>query len=77
MESGMLVKVCKHGNSLSIRLGAYVTRTARIKCGDWVDVVLLSNGEIRIKPKTAPELLEADNEAAPPTQIAVISEERW
>ena len=61
----MLVKVCKHGNSLSIRLGAYVTRTARIKCGDWVDVVLLSSGEIRIKPKTGPEPLEADGEAAP------------
>ncbi|MDU7588770.1 MAG: hypothetical protein E7K47_15490, partial [Acidovorax sp.] len=49
-EPDMLVKVCKHGNSLSIRLGAYVTRTARIKCGDWVDVVLLSSGEIRITP---------------------------
>ena len=64
----MLVKVCKHGNSLSIRLGAYVTRTARIKCGDWVDVVLLSSGEIRIKPKTGPEPLEADGEAVPTAQ---------
>ncbi len=73
----MLVKVCKHGNSLSIRLGAYVTRTARIKCGDWVDVVLLSSGEIRIKPKTGPEPLEGDGEA-PPTPLApVIEEERW
>ncbi len=35
----MLVKVCKHGNSLSIRLGAYITQTAHIKRGDWVDVV--------------------------------------
>lgn len=73
----MLVKVCKHGNSLSIRLGAYVTRTARIKCGDWVDVALLSSGEIRIKPKTEPEPLETDGEAAPTTQVAAIAEERW
>ena len=77
MEPDMLVKVCKHGNSLSIRLGAYVTRTARIKCGDWVDVVLLSSGEIRIKPKTVPEPLETDGETAPTTQVAAIAEERW
>ena len=77
MESDMLVKVCKHGNSLSIRLGAYVTRTARIKCGDWVDVVLLSSGEIRIKPKAGAEPLETDGEAAPTTQVAAIAEERW
>ena len=73
----MLVNVCKHGNSLSIRLGAYVTRTARIKCGDWVDVVLLSSGEIRIKPKAGAEPLETDGEAAPTTQVAAIAEERW
>jgi antitoxin component of MazEF toxin-antitoxin module len=77
MESGMLVKVCKHGNSLSIRLGAYVTRTARIKCGDWVDVVLLSSGEIRITPKTGPEPLETDGETAPTDQAPAIEEERW
>ena len=46
----MLVKVCKHGNSLSIRLGAYVTRTARIKCGDWVDVVLLCWRRFKSEP---------------------------
>ena len=73
----MLVKVCKHGNSLSIRLGAYVTRTARIKCGDWVDVVLLSSGEIRVKPKTEPEPLETDGETAPTDQVPAIDEGRW
>ena len=73
----MLVKVCKHGNSLSIRLGAYVTRSARITCGDWVDVVLLSSGEIRVKPKTAPELLDADGEAATTDQAPAIEEEQW
>ena len=76
MESDMLVTVCTHGNSLSIRLGAYVTRTARIKCGDWVDVVLLSSGEIRIKPKAGPEPLEADDEAAPTVHAPAIEEEQ-
>ena len=55
----------------------YVTRTARIKCGDWVDVVLLSSGEIRIKPKTGPEPLEADSEAEPAVQAPAIEEEQW
>ena len=64
-------------NSLSIRLGAYVTRSARIKCGDWVDVVLLSSGEIRIKPKTGPEPLEAGGEAMPTDQAPAIEEEQW
>jgi len=73
----MLVKVCKHGNSLSIRLGAYISQTARIKRGDWVDVVLLSNGEIRIKPKAGPVPLEADDEAAPTVQATAIEEEQW
>ena len=73
----MLVKVYTHGNSLSVRLGVYVTRTARIKCGDWVDVVLLSSGEIRIKPKTGPEPLEADSEAEPAVQAPAIEEEQW
>ena len=73
----MLVKVCKHGNSLSVRLGVYVTRTARIKCGDGVDVVLLSSGEIRIQPKTGPEPLEADGEAASTVQAPAIEEEQW
>ena len=73
----MLVKVCKHGNSLSIRLGAYVTRSARIKCWDRVDVVLLSSGEIRIKPKTGPEPLEAGGEAMPTDQAPAIEEEQW
>ena len=77
MEPDMLVKVCKHGNSLSIRLGAYVTRSARIKCGDWVDVVLLSSGEIRIKPKTGPEPLEAEGEATPTAQAPASVEEQW
>ena len=73
----MLVKVCKHGNSLSVRLGVYVTRTARIKCGDWVDVALLSSGEIRLRPSLGPEPLEADSEAEPTVQAPAIEEEQW
>lgn len=56
----MLVKVCKHGNSLSIRLGAYITRTAHINKGDKVEVFLLPNGEIRIRPQQLPSMFTAD-----------------
>ena len=73
----MLVKVYKHGNSLSVRLGLYVTRTARNKREERVEVVLLSSGEIRIKPKTGPEPLEADSEAEPAVQAPAIEEEQW
>lgn len=41
----MLVKVCKHGNSLSVRLGAYFARTAGIQAGDMVDLFMLPCGE--------------------------------
>ena len=54
-----------------------IANACRIKRGDWVDVVLLSSGEIRIKPKTVPEPLETDGETAPTTQVAAIAEERW
>lgn len=75
----MLVKVCKHGNSLSIRLGAYITRTAHITRGDWVDVVLLPSGEIRIKPKTVPDLIGLDGEVRPnsPDQQQPPVVEQW
>ena len=32
----MSVKVCKHGNSLSIRLGAHIAHLANLKAGDYV-----------------------------------------
>ena len=46
----MSVKVCKHGNSLSIRLGAHITRLAQIKAGDYVSVRLLDSGDIQVRP---------------------------
>jgi hypothetical protein len=38
---------------------------------------LLSSGEIRIQPKTGPEPLEADGEAASTVQAPAIEEEQW
>jgi antitoxin component of MazEF toxin-antitoxin module len=46
----MPVKICKHGNSLSIRLGAHITRLSHLKAGDYVSVRLLDNGDIRVRP---------------------------
>ena len=39
MEPDMSVKVCKHGNSLSIRLGAHIAHLANLKAGDYVNVL--------------------------------------
>ena len=38
---------------------------------------LLSSGDIRIKPKTAPEPLEAEGEATPTAQAPASVEEQW
>jgi len=59
----MLVRVIKHGNSLSVRLGAYFTRTAGIRAGDLVDLFMLPCGEIRIKPQGTPPVDTAEDTA--------------
>lgn len=46
----MSVKVCKHGNSLSIRLGAHIAHLANLKSGDYVNVRLLDSGDIQVRP---------------------------
>jgi antitoxin component of MazEF toxin-antitoxin module len=46
----MPVKVCKHGNSLSIRLSAHITRLTQMKAGDYVSVRLLDSGDILVRP---------------------------
>ena len=45
----MAIKICKHGNSLSIRIGAHIARTVHLKAGDFVNVRLLDNGDIRVR----------------------------
>ena len=50
MEPDMSVKVCKHGNSLSIRLGAHIAHLANLKAGEYVNVRLLDSGDIQVMP---------------------------
>lgn len=72
----MLVKVCKHGNSLSVRLGAYFARTAGIRAGDMVDLFMLPCGEIRIRPQTSAMASDAgDSEGSPERQP--VEEAKW
>lgn len=61
----MPVKVCKHGNSLSIRLSAHITRLAQIKAGDYVSVRLLDSGAIQVSPLTGLVPANAPLGAAP------------
>ena len=46
----MSVKVCKHGNRLSIRLSAHIAHLANLKAGDYVNVRLLDSGDIQVMP---------------------------
>lgn len=70
----MSVKVCKHGNSLSIRLGAHIARLAQIKAGDYVSVRLLDSGDIQVRPVKGPIAANTPAGAAPqPAQV----QEQW
>ena len=71
----MSVKVCKHGNSLSIRLSAHITRLAQIKAGDYVNVRLLDSGDIQVSPVKGLVAANAFVGAVPlPAQVR---EEKW
>jgi antitoxin MazE len=70
----MSVKVCKHGNSLSIRLGAHITRLAQLKAGDYVSVRLLDSGDIQVRPVKGLIAANASDGATPlPPQV----KEQW
>ncbi len=73
----MLVKVCKHGNSLSVRLGSYITRTAHIRAGDMVDLFMLPSGEIRIKPRKSAVPVDADDLPTDSDKEQTPIEEQW
>lgn len=70
----MSVKVCKHGNSLSIRLGVHITRLAQIKAGDYVSVRLLDSGDIQVRPVKG--LIAANTHASAAPQPAPV-QEKW
>lgn len=73
----MSVKVCKHGNSLSIRIGAHIARTTGLRAGDLVSVRLLDSGDIRVRPLAGvvPADVGSDGESNEPA--AAQQEQQW
>ncbi|WP_343622278.1 hypothetical protein [Roseateles puraquae] len=73
----MSVKVCKHGNSLSIRIGAQIARTTGLRAGDLVSVRLLDSGDIRVRPLAGvvPADPASDREGCAPE--AAKQEQQW
>ena len=70
----MSVKVCKHGNSLSIRLGAHIAHLAKLKAGDYVNVRLLDSGDIQVRPVKGVIAANAPDGAS---QLPTSVKEQW
>jgi antitoxin component of MazEF toxin-antitoxin module len=69
--------VCKHGNSLSIRISAHITRLANLKAGDYVNVRLLDNGDIRVRPTGHVIPADSHNTVAAVKPDAKQEESKW
>ena len=70
----MSVKVCKHGNSLSIRLSAHIAYLANLKAGDYVNVRLLDSGDIQVRPVKGVIAANAPDGAIP---LSAPVQEQW
>ena len=73
----MPVRICKHGNSLSIRIGAHIARTIHLKAGDFVHVRLLDNGDIRVRPVKGVVPVDSDATSERTHEEKAPAEEQW
>ncbi len=70
-------KLCKWGNSLGLRVPAYVADCAHLKAGDQLSVRLLDSGDILVRPmKPRNGGGNAFAESAPP-EVAPVKQEVW
>ena len=46
----MPTKLCRWGNSLGVRISSYIVHCAHWRSGDLLDVRLLDNGDVLIRP---------------------------
>lgn len=54
------VKIGKHGNSLSLRLPAFVAQSMKLKAGDYVRLRYLDDGSLRVVPVNESQMIPAD-----------------
>lgn len=60
----MAVKIGRHGNSLSLRLPAFVARSMKLKAGDYVSLRYLDDGSLRVVPVNEELIIPADQDSA-------------
>ncbi len=58
----MSVKIGRHGNSLSLRLPAFVARSMKLKAGDYVSLRYLDDGSLRVVPVNEELIIPADQD---------------
>lgn len=46
----MPTKLCRWGNSLGLRISSYIVHCAHLKSGDFMEIRILDNGDIVIRP---------------------------
>ena len=59
----MAVKIGRHGNSLSLRLPAFVARSMKLKAGDYVSLRYLDDGSLRVVPVNEELIIPADQDS--------------
>ena len=59
----MAVKIGRHGNSLSLRLPAFVARSMKLKAGDHVSLRYLDDGSLRVVPVNEELIIPADQDS--------------
>ena len=59
----MAVKIGRHGNSLSLRLPAFVAQSMRLKAGDYVSLRYLDDGTLRVVPVNEERVIPADQDS--------------
>ena len=46
----MPVRLCRWGNSLGLRISSYIVHCAHLKSGDFMEIRILDNGDIMVRP---------------------------
>ena len=64
----MAVRLCRWGNSTGLRLPLPVMQAAGLKVGRYVNLRVLDNGDIRLRPVGDVAPADEGEEAAPPTE---------
>ena len=63
------VKIGRHGNSLSLRLPAFVAQSMKLKAGDYVRLRYLDDGSLRVVPVNEGQMIPAGGVDAIPAPV--------